>query len=40
MTLLLFGDQLRPHFHAGHDEIVLIESARPNVTARSSSERG
>jgi deoxyribodipyrimidine photolyase-related protein len=27
MTLLLFGDQLGPHFHTGHDEIVLIESA-------------
>ncbi|MFD4669812.1 cryptochrome/photolyase family protein [Lentzea sp. NPDC058450] len=27
MTLLLFGDQLGPHFLTGHDEIVLIESA-------------
>ncbi|MCX2955072.1 cryptochrome/photolyase family protein [Lentzea sp. NEAU-D7] len=26
-TLLLFGDQLGPQFHSGHDEIVLIESA-------------
>ncbi|KOV83882.1 deoxyribodipyrimidine photolyase [Nocardia sp. NRRL S-836] len=25
--MLLFGDQLGPHFHAGHDEIVLVESA-------------
>ncbi|GGM74647.1 deoxyribodipyrimidine photo-lyase [Lentzea pudingi] len=27
MTLLLFGDQLGPQFHSGHDEIVMIESA-------------
>ncbi|MFD5827423.1 cryptochrome/photolyase family protein [Lentzea sp. NPDC060358] len=26
-ALLLFGDQLGPHFYTGHDEILLVESA-------------